>query len=281
MIFWLASYPKSGNTWVRSIICSLLYTKNGAFNFNDLEKIKQFPLKIHFKNLTDNSWNINEIAKNWVLAQERLNLDNEIKFFKTHNAFCKYKNFSFTNKENTLATIYIVRDPRNVITSLSNHYSLSIEKSKKMLFSSQQVLGNEKSNKNINDVYTVLGSWSDHYNSWMKLDRANTLIVKYEDLIKDPKSKILEIAKFLNNYVTINISDKKIEEVSISTDFEVLKKYEKKNGFSESVQDNEANETPFFYLGKKNNWKNILDLETIKEIEQKFLKEMTELKYIA
>ena len=53
MIIWLASYPKSGNTWVRSIIASLLYTQDGIFNFKLLHKIDQFPEKKYFKDLLE------------------------------------------------------------------------------------------------------------------------------------------------------------------------------------------------------------------------------------
>ena len=53
MIVWLSSYPKSGNTLVRSIIASLIYSTNGNFNFDLLKKIDQYPQKKHFKGLTD------------------------------------------------------------------------------------------------------------------------------------------------------------------------------------------------------------------------------------
>ena len=49
MIIWLASYPKSGNTWLRSIISALLYSDDGVFNFKLLTKIDQFPEKKYFK----------------------------------------------------------------------------------------------------------------------------------------------------------------------------------------------------------------------------------------
>ena len=54
MIVWLASYPKSGNTWIRSIISALVYTENGIFEFDQLNKIPQFPDKAYFKDLTNN-----------------------------------------------------------------------------------------------------------------------------------------------------------------------------------------------------------------------------------
>ena len=95
MIIWLASYPKSGNTWIRSIICSMLYSHNGLFNFNLLEKIKQFPSRKSFKDFTSDFQNINELKKFWILAQEKINLDQKIKFCKTHHINCKIDNFTW------------------------------------------------------------------------------------------------------------------------------------------------------------------------------------------
>ena len=63
MIIWLASYPKSGNTWVRSFIASLLYSENGIFNFKLLEQILQFPDKRYFVKFTQDIGNLNEIKK--------------------------------------------------------------------------------------------------------------------------------------------------------------------------------------------------------------------------
>ena len=63
MIIWLASYPKSGNTWLRSIISSLLYSKDGNFDFELLKKIRQFPEKQFFKDIMTDFNNFNEIKK--------------------------------------------------------------------------------------------------------------------------------------------------------------------------------------------------------------------------
>ena len=57
MIIWLASYPKSGNTWLRSIVSALIYTKDGLFNFNLLKKIQQFPTQKYFKEFTNDFTN--------------------------------------------------------------------------------------------------------------------------------------------------------------------------------------------------------------------------------
>ena len=54
MIIWLASYPKSGNTWLRSIISSLIYSNDGNFNFEHIYKIRQFPNIEYFEPFTKN-----------------------------------------------------------------------------------------------------------------------------------------------------------------------------------------------------------------------------------
>ena len=73
--------------------------------------------------MTDNIDDVNEFVKNCNLAQTKINLDNEIKFLKTHHAFWRNGNYAFTDLENTLGVIHIIRDPRNVITSVLNHFN--------------------------------------------------------------------------------------------------------------------------------------------------------------
>ena len=66
MIIWLASYPKSGNTWVRSFLNSLLFNKDNSANLNELSKIDQYPKRSHFKNLVSEIDNLEELSLNWI-----------------------------------------------------------------------------------------------------------------------------------------------------------------------------------------------------------------------
>ena len=148
MILWLASYPKSGNTWVRSFIVSLLYSKEGKANLKDISKIKQYPLRLHFKTLTSNIDDLQQLYKNWIPSQKLINLDNKIKFLKTHHIMCNFGKYSFTNYENTFGVIYIVRDPRNIVTSLMNHYSfLNYTEAKNFLLNENQTIGRNLNEK--------------------------------------------------------------------------------------------------------------------------------------
>ena len=119
---------------------------------------------------------------------------------------CSYKNHKFTNEENTLAVIYIVRDPRNLATSLSNHFSLSLENSKQFLFSqSRRIIEKpkEKFKKN-NDVFIHLENWGNHYKSWKNLTIALVKIVKYEDLVNNTIDEVIKISNFLSDIFKID-----------------------------------------------------------------------------
>ena len=165
MIIWIASYPKSGNTWVRSIISSLLYSTDGQFELSLLKKITQFPRENHFREITEKYSDIKEICKHWIRAQERINQEEKIIFFKTHNANIKIANYSFTNKKNTLATIYIVRDPRNLVSSIANHFKMTNEKANNFLIENR---GLKQSIDGKEGVITPITDWGDHYKSWTR-----------------------------------------------------------------------------------------------------------------
>ena len=88
MIFWIASYPKNGNTWLRSLLSAYYFTKDGNFtNDKILKNIPQFPEKKYFVNFNyDKSIPIST-TQFWIKAQELINKEKKIKFFKTHNIY--------------------------------------------------------------------------------------------------------------------------------------------------------------------------------------------------
>ena len=278
MIIWCASYPKSGNTWVRAIISSLLYTQDGIFNFNLLDKVAQFPSRSQFKDFTNDYLDyldLKKICPYWISAQEKINSDGKLRIFKTHNGNYNIGGNDFTNKKNTLAAIYIVRDPRNMLVSISNHYQYNFNKCTRMILDEVNVLiNNDLNDEQESNIINLLGSWKNHYNSWKIV--SNSIIIKYEDLIIDPKSQIYKLSSFLNKFGKFEANDEKINNIIKTTSFERLKKKEIQEGFKEAAGSN----IKFFNLGPKNNWKDIVDDKLIYQIEKNFNKEMKELRYI-
>ena len=277
MILWLASYPKSGNTLLRSILATYFFSEDGIFNFNHLYKIGQFPSLIHFENLGIDTSDSDQIYSNIIKAQELINNSSkQLKFFKTHSALAKINNSNFTDFKNTLGAIYVIRDPRNVVTSFAHHYQIDSDEATKCLL-------NEKfwNYKNEKVPKTFLSSWKQNYNSWKQLND-KTFFIKYEDLIKNKKTVLIRVFKFFESLGTkIELDMVKLNKVIKSTEFEKMKNMETKETFRESIIDKETGKKrPFFNLGPKNDWKKILSDENREKIEKAFKEEMIELGYL-
>ena len=279
MIIWLASYPKSGNTWVRSFLSAYYYSNDGKFTFELLKKIKQFPSKEFFDRKL---LSVEEASQNWMIAQKKIKDKKKICFLKTHNVNGAFKGNSFTTTEFTAGAIYIVRDPRNVLTSVMNHYSLGESEGLKMMNSVYRNLRDENDNDNYSN-YSFISSWSNNYNSWKLSKNINSLFIKYEDLENDKYNTFSKIVNFTNNIIKKErkIDENKFKQALETTNFEVLQKKEEYEGFDEAVYSSkEGKMKPFFNLGRKNNYKNLLKPETSKIIESLFEKEMKELGYL-
>ena len=283
MIIWLASYPKSGNTWVRSFISSLLYSNDGTNDFSKLENIKQFPVRSQFQNFIDDLQDIKQVYQNWSIVQNYLNLDNKIKFIKTHHVNCKIDNFKFTDDTNSIGVIYIVRDPRNVACSVKNHFSLeNFEEVKEFIFREHNWLGiitNKKLKPLDNKIPTLISSWKTNYLSW-KNKTKNYLLIKYENLIEDPFNEFFKITKYLEKQLNTNFEQKKIKQAIQTCSFKNLQNLEIEGKFKEATLDKENKSVKFFHLGPNNDWKKVLSKEISDEISERFEPEMKELGYL-
>jgi len=284
MIFWIASYPKSGNTWLRALISSYYYTEDGVYHQNIIKEIGQFPEKRHFKSFDYNKDLVTDTSKFWLKAQEKINEDKKLRFFKTHNAFGALNNNQFTDNRNSLGAIYIVRDARNVITSIKNHYEFNDDQALTWMLNQNNYIYdvNNFENDGYGD-FQYISSWSINYKSWKVQKKIPIKIIKYEDLLNQTFVVFKDIIEFINKFTQINekINIEKLKNSVNSTFFDKLKKDEEKNGFSESITSTKTKtKIPFFYLGPKNNWKNILNEKDAHLLNSYFEKEMKELGYL-
>ncbi len=277
MIIWLASYPKSGNTLLRSILATYLYSNDGIVKFDYIYKIKQFPAIEDFKKLKIDMSIEKEVFDNYIEAQKIINKDKKIKFIKTHSSLVKINNSNFTDLNNSLGAIYIVRDPRNVVTSFAHHYNLNIDEAINVMTDPKRWLV-----KTSLIYQNFLGSWKMNYNSWKQM-KNRVLFVKYEDLVEKKKTTMIKIFKFIQSLGVDGFKPDmiKLNKVIKTSQFQKMQELEKKGDFKEAVVENNTHKKKiFFKFGPKNNWRNILDPKRSKKIEEAFNKEMIELGYI-
>lgn len=287
-IFWIASFPKSGNTLLRSILASLFFTDDGVVDLSLLSKIPyledtsnlEFIKKINPKDY-NNLHNPKILSNYWgqMQSKQNINLKEDFIFIKTHHALLKISNNSFTTKENTRGVIYVVRDPRDVVISMTNHYNISIEKSIDTLFNENLCLSWQDTDnlyENRKKPLSLISSWDKHFLSWNKyVFDCPKLLIKFEDLVYDKRNTIKKIIDFFIKNYNFNFSnlDEKIENMISYSNFNHLKKTEQKNGFDEAVNDS------FFNKGTKEQWLDKLSNEQIFRIEKSYYNLLKQLNY--
>ena len=269
----LASYPKSGNTWMRAII-SNLYNFDKDFNLKTLKSIPLLSIKKNFDEFENKIYSDNNVlhfdwvSENIIDCQKILNKkSNHLNIFKTHSVRHK----KFTNETVNAGFIYIVRDPRDVVISFKYFSGKSLDKViNELLFEKKNII-------NTNGVHELFSTWELNVLSWLNYKTVPRLIIRYEDLKVNIKEVVIKVIEFLNktHRIKLNLSDADIDQIIESTNFNNLKKIENKYGFDESSE-----QSRFFRSGTSNQWKDILSKTKLGLIENNLETLMKHFNYI-
>ena len=277
-IVWISSYPKSGNTFLRAMLSAFFYSKDGIFKQEYLKNISEFP-RDFFDFKSSNNF-LNEIKEYEKIQKKISSTDKEIIFLKTHLANLTInKIYPTINKDYSICSIYIVRDPRNVILSLKNHYNLDIKDCLNFLMNDKNFICMK--NKNFSKGYTLILDWASNYLSWKNQKNINTIFIKFEDLVLEQEKTFIYILNELKKFMNLDIDQKKIANVVKTTNFKYLRQLEENEGFIENkIMGIQNNKNFFFNKGIEQNFNKDLDPSITEEIKKKYKNLLLELNYL-
>ncbi|MCC3303989.1 sulfotransferase domain-containing protein [Sneathiella sp. HT1-7] len=257
-IIWLASYPKSGNTWTRTFIHNLLLNPKEPTDINSMHHFtlgdggKKFYEQASgkpFEELTRR-----EIAALIPKVHEIFTKSHpDSVFVKTHSALANFLGVPLITMEHTAGAIYIIRNPLDVVISLASHYNLSLDQAIHMLNNPKAKSAEIESN-----IEQFYGSWSNHVNSWMPFNPQYKHVMRYEDMLDKP----LEVFGGLANFLGLRPPKERLLRAIEFSSFDAVRKQEDMKGFTENPDTNEN----FFRVGKSGQWKSILSRKQVNKV---------------
>ncbi|MEQ8877035.1 MAG: sulfotransferase domain-containing protein [Phycisphaerales bacterium] len=270
-IVWLASYPKSGNTWTRIFLANYFANEDRPLSINAADRFgfADAPAGLYRK---IGGPNVDLTSRRATLAL-RARLLNAIdgngatvNFVKTHNANTNPFGVELIPPPATRSAVYILRNPLDVALSSARHFGTTHEQAVTDLCRSDYVIGSE------NFVPQFLGSWSDHVSSWAGETRFPVCILRYEDMLKDPATSFETMLR----HAGLPIDKGRIEKAVRFSSFDELANQETTDGFKENTKNSER----FFTSGKSGNWRTELAPELVKKVRKQHRKMMKKHGYL-
>jgi aryl sulfotransferase len=265
---WCASYPKSGNTWVRAIITAL--HRSQVIDINDLMGggVRMLaPLTVLGVPLADlepaEALQVRRLA--W--AHEKSREGSTIPR-KTHDAYLPdVDGYPTSWQPRGALVIHVVRDPRDVAVSWAHHAGCTHAEAVAFLAAGDSAMG-----EGLSEGAARLGSWSSHTMSWLEQRDMPMLTLRYEDLNETPVATVCSIAAFIGHHIT----DAEANEIAETCRFEKLAALEIVEGFREQA----AVDRPFFRRGEAGSWRRELDRALASALELEHATMMTRLGYL-
>jgi hypothetical protein len=259
-IVWMASYPKSGNTWARIFLSNYLVNAEKPIPINKAHLLVMGDSNIKtYHMVAGQQINVNDIEKTLSFRDKVLRgiIANkaDVNLVKTHNIRKLVRGVNMIPDEYTKSAVYILRNPLDMVLSYARHYGLKIKDAVACISNP------DNANAPTEDtVAQFLGTWSDHVNSWTSGAHYPVLVLKYEDLLADPK---LHFAKLVAHF-GLPLDEERLERAIRFSSIKELRKQEKESGFVERSQLTDK----FFGKGTSGQWESQLSDDLVKYIRR-------------
>ncbi|MDJ0752147.1 MAG: sulfotransferase domain-containing protein [Ardenticatenaceae bacterium] len=256
-IVWLASFPKSGNTWVRIFLNNYVADGNEPVSINELDEGLHASSRILFDRLigVPSSDLLPEeidryrpaMYKAWAAEVS------QPLFVKIHDAWRKNADGQpLFPADTTLSVLYIVRNPLDIVPSLANHYGESIDTCIAWMQDEKFTLA-QPDHRLKPQLHQLVSDWSGHAQSWLDCSGLPVRVIRYEDMLINPHETFYAIVQTAGLEVDADRLDKAIQ---FST-FANLKDQELAAGFQERLADSGR----FFNRGRFGGWRDQLTME--------------------
>lgn len=271
-LIWLASYPKSGNTWMRTFLHNLFANANQPVDLNRLDDfclgVSATPWYRRYTSTAPQEMSYDEIAKYRPLIQRDFtNVFPDSVFVKTHHFLGEKFGTPLHNMDVTAGAIYVIRNPLDVAISMVPHFDITLDEAIRILADEQA--GTTRSDTHVPEYY---GSWSTNVRSWTQVPNPQLLVVRYEDLLEKPRTHFKRVVKFLG----LKPTPERLERAIKFSSFRVLKAQEEKGGFKERPAVSKA----FFREGKSEQWRTKLTPEQVHQIISDHREQMERFGYV-
>ncbi len=271
-IVWLASYPKSGNTWLRAFLANLTADCGAPVPLNELSRYcDDEALPERFSELAgqpSDTLDVETISRLRPQVHARIAADaTGSRFVKTHNMSGLSDGYPLHNPDVGAAAIYVVRNPLDVAVSMTHHFGLSIDEAIDHLANENVATENDA-----RFVSQFLGSWSQHVASWTAEAAPRLLVLRYEDLLEKPAKGFAKVA----NLVAPGIDRARIDRAIRNSGFQSLSGLERRDGFVEKSE----NAGSFFRVGRAGQWRGAMSREQVQRVVDAHRPQMARFKYI-
>ncbi|RYD59405.1 MAG: sulfotransferase domain-containing protein [Sphingobacteriales bacterium] len=275
-IIWLASYPKSGNTWFRAFLSALM--GGGEVEINSMKTDGIFSSREIFEIITDiDSHDLYDEEVKLMLPSVYRQLAAERKqtqIVKVHDAYSFNKDSEpLIPADVTHCAVYIIRNPLDVVASLANHNGTTIDQAIDLMNNKEGCLAYQRNNLNIaSQLRQLMYDWSSHVISWTRVTDFPVYVIRYEDMLGDSLSSFSRVL----DAIGWNYSQEKIKTAVDASSFDKLSKQEKEKGFFEKNKKTSR----FFRSGSSGNWVNELTEAQAKKILLAHKKVMEQYEYV-
>jgi len=276
-IVWIASYPKSGNTWARAFLHNLVRVRSGETGEQDINDMARFSTwevererYARFLGFApDNAKHRAEIAATRHAVQRQIaDSSDGLVFIKTHNALVMDRGHSTINFGVTAGAVYVVRNPLDVAISYAHHGGISVDGA----ITTMGATNAESPGTEIT-IYEVHGSWSQHVWSWTRNQHRALHVMRYEDMLADPERTFGALARHL----LLNPTRRQLKKAIDLSSFVRLQAQERANGFRERPANADAN---FFRVGRAGQWKDVLTQAEIDRVVRDHGEQMQRFGYL-